>query len=156
MILNDNQLRATKRELAELFRARASWDEALTLYQSQNHPSNCDLTLGAQANLDQLGDEIEALQGQIEQYEATKNFSSDRLKLTDLEGLGLLLPELRIMRGLSQAALAKILGTTQQTISRYESARYRIVPLSKILEVLSALNARIEGEVYLGEREECD
>lgn len=47
---------------------------------------------------------------------------------------------LRIQLGESQAGLARLLGTTQAAISRYEAGRRRIPqPVARLLEVIAAM-----------------
>ncbi len=52
--------------------------------------------------------------------------------------------ELRIKAGLSQAELAKRIGTTQSVISRLEDADYEGHSLARLPRVATALDKRIE------------
>lgn len=52
--------------------------------------------------------------------------------------------DLRTKAGLSQAELAKRIGTTQSVISRLEDADYQGHSLAMLQRVASALNKRIE------------
>lgn len=57
--------------------------------------------------------------------------------------VGLQIAALRQQAGVSQKELAKILGTSQQQVSRLESPGYEGHSLSMLRRVAAALNARI-------------
>ncbi len=57
--------------------------------------------------------------------------------------IALQIARLREKRGLSQAALARAAGTTQQMISRLESASYRGHSRSTLEKIAKALDARL-------------
>lgn len=54
--------------------------------------------------------------------------------------LGEKIRELRKVAGLTQTDLAKRLGTTKQTIGKYEQGIVSNIPLSRIVELANALN----------------
>jgi len=60
--------------------------------------------------------------------------------------------ELRERRGLTQAQLAKRVGTTQAGISRLENPNYRNYSLTTLEKVANALGARLKVELEESQR----
>jgi transcriptional regulator with XRE-family HTH domain len=58
------------------------------------------------------------------------------------------LADLRKDAGLSQAELAKRVGTSQQQISRHESANYEGHSLSMLRRVADVLGATVKVQIY--------
>ncbi len=83
----------------------------------------------------------------IKSYKSVRQFSSDALGLNDYESwlitfknkLVKLIVETRKKNDLSQADLAKILGTTQSVVSRIESGHSKNITIDYLLKVISGL-----------------
>ena len=83
----------------------------------------------------------------IKTYKNVRQFSTDALGLNDYESwlitfknkLVKLIVETRKKNDLSQADLAKILGTTQSVVSRIESGHSKNITIDYLLKVIAAL-----------------
>jgi predicted XRE-type DNA-binding protein len=83
----------------------------------------------------------------IKSYKNVRQFSTDALGLNDYESwlitfknkLVKLIVETRKKNDLSQADLAKILGTTQSVVSRIESGHSKSITIDYLLKVISKL-----------------
>ena len=83
----------------------------------------------------------------IKSYKNVRQFSTEALGLDDYESwlitfknkLVKLIVETRKKSNLSQAELAKILGTTQSVVSRIESGNSKNVTIDYLLKVISDL-----------------
>ncbi|MBA2404922.1 MAG: helix-turn-helix domain-containing protein [Bdellovibrionales bacterium] len=83
----------------------------------------------------------------IKSYKTVRQFSTDALGLNDYESwlitfknkLVKLIVETRKKNDLSQADLAKILGTTQSVVSRIESGHSKNITIDYLLKVISGL-----------------
>ncbi len=83
----------------------------------------------------------------IKSYKNARQFSTEALGLNDYESwlitfknkLVKLIVETRKKSDLSQAELAKILGTTQSVVSRIESGNSKNVTIDYLLKVISEL-----------------
>ncbi len=83
----------------------------------------------------------------IKSYKTVRQFSTDALGLNDYESwlinfknkLVKLIVETRKKNDLSQAGLAKILGTTQSVVSRIESGHSKNITIDYLLKVISGL-----------------
>jgi ribosome-binding protein aMBF1 (putative translation factor) len=62
--------------------------------------------------------------------------------------------ELRTQSGLSQAQLARLVGTTQSVISRLEDADYAGHSLNMLRRIANALHCRVEVRVVPGKKSE--
>ena len=58
--------------------------------------------------------------------------------------VSMLIYDARTQAGLSQARLAKLVGTTQSVIARLEDAEYRGHSLTMLQRIAAALNRRVE------------
>jgi len=58
--------------------------------------------------------------------------------------VSILIHDARTQAGLSQAQLAKLVGTTQSVIARLEDAEYRGHSLTMLQRIAAALNRRVE------------
>ena len=83
----------------------------------------------------------------IKSYKTVRQFSTEALGLNDYESwlitfknkLVKLIVETRKKNDLSQADLAKILGTTQSVVSRIESGHSKNITIDYLLKVISGL-----------------
>ena len=83
----------------------------------------------------------------LKSYKTVRQFSTEALGLNDYESwlisfknkLVKLIVETRKKNDLSQADLAKILGTTQSVVSRIESGHSKNITIDYLLKVISGL-----------------
>ena len=83
----------------------------------------------------------------LKSYKTFRQFSTEALGLNDYESwlisfknkLVKLIVETRKKNDLSQADLAKILGTTQSVVSRIESGHSKNITIDYLLKVISGL-----------------
>lgn len=128
MIKNERQYLITKAQVARFVR---------TLDNLGGDQGVHDVIHKAQQ--DAVRSQISDMQEEISEYESLKagTFKPDQLK-TVCE-LPVLLIKARIARGLSQKDLADRLGLKEQQIQRYEATDYASARLSRIREVVGAL-----------------
>ena len=88
-----------------------------------------------------LGAEIERKRRASEEYRRTFDI------LRDATVLSRQLRQLRDLRGLTQAELATLVGTSQQVISRLERPGYRGHSLSMLRRVVAALEGQLIVEI---------
>jgi DNA-binding XRE family transcriptional regulator len=77
-------------------------------------------------------------------YEGHPDRIADLEKVREDMEIGRKLYELRTKAGLSQRALAKLVGTTASAICRLEDADYEGHSLSMLKRIAAALNKRVE------------
>ena len=102
------------------------------------------------AELDGIRSQIQALEREIEEYEALVKVSPKEVVLTSLEDLPDTLVRMRIVRGLTQEQLANKLNLKPQQIQRWEAGAYRNATFKRILQVAEALQFDIP-EVFLSD-----
>jgi HTH-type transcriptional regulator/antitoxin HigA len=83
-----------------------------------------------------------ARQDQIQEYDALKRGELRLPKIERLDQIAALIPRIRIARGISQTELARRIGVSKQVVSRYEESDYRTAGLSRLQEILEALEAK--------------
>jgi DNA-binding Xre family transcriptional regulator len=84
---------------------------------------------------------------EIEHYEQLKR--GEFADIRNLRGLGCLLIDLRIARGISQRQLAERLGVHESQISRDERNEYHGITLERAARVLDALGAELYSHVQM-------
>ncbi|MCI0529690.1 MAG: helix-turn-helix transcriptional regulator [Nitrospira sp.] len=84
----------------------------------------------------------ERLREDLKDPEFRKHFEEERQALA----LALKIARLREKKGLSQKELAKLMGTTQQAISRIESGEYEGFSLKTLEKVAEATGTRLKIE----------
>lgn len=84
------------------------------------------------------------LREEAEVYENIRNNRTKVLVNKSIDNLHEVLIQARIARGWSQTDLAKELELSPQQIQRYESTNYEGVSLWKVLDILDALELKIE------------
>ena len=98
----------------------------------------------ASAVVDALRIQIEDVENEISEYEDLKEGRLLSFGADDLDSLGELVTKARIARGLTQAELGEILGTTQQQVARYERDGWQKISLWRLAEAADALGTRPE------------
>jgi ribosome-binding protein aMBF1 (putative translation factor) len=89
------------------------------------------------------------LQAELEEYNALEAGKYQVLEADDLSELPRALIQARIAGGLSQRDLADRLGLKEQQIQRYEATDYASASLTRVLEVVRALNVKLRQDVVL-------
>ena len=132
MIKNERQYRITRAQ-AHRF--------SQTLDSLKQRPSETEgiHPLIAKAQEDAVRSQLSDLENELREYESLKagNFPTDELSV--VAELPNVLIKARIARGLSQKDLAKRLGLQEQQIQRYEATDYASASLTRIKEVVGAL-----------------
>ncbi len=82
------------------------------------------------------------LREDIKDLEFKKHYQEERQALK----LAMKIAELRDQRGLSQQELAKLMGTSQQAISRIESGAYEGFTLKTLEKIAEATGMRVKIE----------
>ncbi len=132
MIKNERQYRITK---AQATRFAQSLD-SLAQRSGETvgiHP------LIAKAQEDALRSQLADLEQELREYETLKAGEVPNDELSVVAELPTVLIKARIARGLSQKDLAERLGLQEQQIQRYEATDYASASLTRIKEVVGAL-----------------
>lgn len=95
--------------------------------------------------MDPLQSFHEQLNEEVESYERLKQGEFE--EVTNFEGMGRLLIDLRISQGLSQPELAERLGVHESTVSRDERNEYHGITIERTAKVLAALGVTIRASV---------
>lgn len=137
MILNERQYGITKTKLKE-------FNEAIALLNDRPEPKDINEQIYLQTNLDALNSQIEDFQEEIAEYEQLKQGNIKELVLDSFEDLPVALIKARIIRGLTQAQLAKLLDVKHQQVQRDENNRYASASFTKLLNVQNALDLEVK------------
>jgi len=140
MIKNERQYLITKAQ-ANKFKEAI---EALGNKTTDTHP------LLAKAQREALKSQLAELKWQLDEYEKLRSGKLKRLKKSSFQDLPLELIRARIARGLTQKDLAMKLGMKEQQIQRYEETDYASASLSRVNEVIKALDIEVKEEITLG------
>jgi HTH-type transcriptional regulator/antitoxin HigA len=137
MITNERQYRISKAQWSRI-------KEAIDAFNIEETTSRVGSRILAKAEYQALKSEEEVLSEQIREYEALKSGHIAKLKANSLKELPRILISARITQGLSQKALAKLLGVKEQQVQRYESEQYASASLKKLSQVADVLNLDIK------------
>ena len=91
--------------------------------------------------------EIRELQRQRHEYEELQGAKS--LNLTEADDLPQTLIKARVARGYTQKELAKKLNIRPQQVQRYEATGYQSASLRRVVQVMNALDLKLEAEISL-------
>ena len=132
MIKNERQYRITKSQAQQ-------FSQTLDSLRRRDSESEGIHPLIVRAQVDALKSQLTDLEGELREYEALKasKFPIDELSM--VAELPTVLIKARISRGLSQKDLAERLGLHEQQIQRYEATDYASASLTRIKEVVGAL-----------------
>jgi len=139
MIRNERQYRITKAQ-ADKFE-KALHESAAQADSKEMHP------LLAKATKDALQSQYDELREQIEEYEALTSGRRKDLEVDSFDELPEILIQARIAMGLTQKALAERLGLKEQQVQRYEATEYRSASLSRLTEIVKALDVKVRVSV---------
>ena len=143
MIRNERQYRITKSQ-AENFRQSLS---DVRTKASSDMPDALRWRLQENALRSQLAD----LESELREYENLQSQQHGTLEIGSLDELPNALIKARISSGLTQKQLADKLGLKEQQVQRYEATGYYGASLSRIQEVLNALNVKIKNQLVIPE-----
>ena len=140
MITNERQFKITRSKARDLAAALSGLNAGAN-QQPEVHPR---LT---QAQREALESQLRDLDRELAEYESLKRTDPTSITLESFDELPEGLIRARIAAGLSQRALAELLGLTAQQIQRYEAERYRSASYHRLCEVSRALGIRIRNEI---------
>ena len=142
MITNERQFRITRTEAAKFEKALAQ------LEKQADTPSRISPLL-RKAERDALASQIKSLRGEIREYESLRKGGYRVFEGASFEELPRLLIQARIARGMTQRDLAERLLVREQQIQRYEATEYASASLSRVREVIEALDIEVSETVSL-------
>lgn len=143
MIKNERQYRVTKAQADKFERA---------LSDLTSRPLNGTHPLLRKAEEDALRSQLVDLRTDLEEYEQLQAGEQQVFECNSFEELPKALIRARIARGLTQKDLAERLSLAEQQIQRYEATEYASASLSRIKDVIEALDLKVCQEVMLPER----
>jgi transcriptional regulator with XRE-family HTH domain/dephospho-CoA kinase len=132
MIKNERQYRITKSQAQKFESAIRELEPGER--QEGVHP------LLHQAQVNALRSQLRELQADLSEYDALRAGGKPLYDFTHFEQIPSALIRARIAQGLTQEELAERLGLQPQQIQRYESTDYQSASLSRVAEVIRALD----------------
>lgn len=142
MIKNERQCRITKAQADKLERALAQLAEGPT-HTARVHP------LLRKAEAQALQSQLADLRTELQEYEALRAGKRRVLELGSFDDFPRALIQARIASGLTQEQLAARLRLKPQQIQRYEATGYSSASLARVMQVVRALDLRIQERVLL-------
>ena len=134
MIKNERQYRITKAQAARFAQSLENIRQ-----RSSEHAGTHPLI--ARAQEDAVRSQLADLEQELRDYESLKVGKFPARELSVVAGLPTALIKARIVRGLSQKDLAERLGLQEQQIQRYEATEYAAASLTRIRQVVGALES---------------
>jgi len=131
MIKNDKQFQVTKNRLKDfkdmLYTLESSTDDSIDpIYKK--------------IEMDAVQSQINVFSKEIEEYELLKQGKVNYVYVDSLPNIYEALIKARIIKGWTQAELAKHLKLKEQQVQRYELDNYSTASINKISQVATALN----------------
>ena len=102
-----------------------------------------------QARIDAIAAQLKRLRIELDEYNALKSGRIAQIEANTLLDLPLALIKARIARGLSQSALAELIGVMPQQVQRWETERYRKVAFERLSQIAQALNVSVSERIDL-------
>ena len=133
MIKNDKQKAITKQRLEEFKEALISIEK-----RTDVHP------LQQKFEISGIKSQIEEFENDIKEYEQLKNNDVHFLEVNSLESFQEALIKSRIIKGWTQADLARAVDLDEQQIQRYESCNYATATIKRLSLVADALEMDIQ------------
>lgn len=100
------------------------------------------------AKIDSLNSQILDLENEIEDYEQLKNSKTPpMITLQSIEDIPRTIIRARIALGLTQKELGELIGVKEQQIQRWEANDYSTTSITRIKEVINALNLKMPKEI---------
>jgi len=137
VIENQREVLGTKAQIARLEGALAASRKA----EGRMHPTIY------RAMIVGIEGMIEEMKQELREYEELQGAAS--LHLGRAEELPEALIKARIARGYTQRDLAERLGLQPQQIQRYEARGYRSASFKRLIEIMRALDLRLEADIPL-------
>ena len=137
MITNERQYQITQAQAVK-FREALATTPATGL-----HPK------ALKAMRDGAQSQLAELEEQLAEYEALRAGTIVSFEVDSLTGIGEALVKARIIRNLTQKALADRMALAEQQIQRYEATSYAGVSIDRVQAVANALNLRINEVITL-------
>ena len=131
-ITNQWQYRHTKVQADKFAEALAHFDES-----PQAHPGVHPRLIRLQKET--VASELEVLRAEIKKYERLQRSKRGMNRLKWVADLPEALVQARVTAGLTQAALAELLGLKPQQIQRYEATAYAQASLTRIQQIAQAI-----------------
>jgi transcriptional regulator with XRE-family HTH domain/dephospho-CoA kinase len=135
MIKNERQYRITKSQAQK-------FDHAIYELEANEQQQGLDPLL-YQAQINALRSQLRDLQADLSQYDALREGGKPSYDFAQFEQIPSALIQSRIAQGLTQEELAQRLGLQPQQIQRYEANDYQSASLSRVADVIRALNLPI-------------
>lgn len=132
MIKNERQYHITKAQANR-------FSQTLDTLRQRRSESEGTHPLIAKAQEDAVRSQLTDLENELREYESLKAGKFPTNELCAVNELSTVLIKARIARGLSQKDLAERLGLQEQQIQRYEATDYASASLTRIKEVVVAL-----------------
>jgi transcriptional regulator with XRE-family HTH domain len=139
MITNERQYRITKAELKK-FEAALSQQEKREV--SDDLDPRINIAMGGA-----LESEVAELRSQLQEYEDLRGGRVQSRTLRSLSDLPTALIQARIASRVTQKTLAGRLGVAEQQVQRWEATDYSGVSVSKVQEVVDALDATLTEKI---------
>jgi transcriptional regulator with XRE-family HTH domain len=137
MITTEHQYRITKDRFDRFDR---------TLKKLKGEPARNPLQ---QARIDAVASQMTRLRTELDEYGALKSGRVAQIEADTLLDLPVALIKARIARGLSQSALAELIGVLPQQVQRWEGERYRKVAFERLSQIAQALNVSVSERIDL-------
>ena len=141
MIKNEREYRITKAQAA-------TFRKALGSPRPESEPGSNE-SLANELQEEALRSQLEELEESLQQYEKLIRDKPKVISPNSIEELPIALIQARIASGLTQADLARQLGTSEQQVQRYEATNFSGASLRRIKEVADALKVRIQPNVFV-------
>lgn len=101
------------------------------------------------ARVEAIAAQVKKLQAELDEYSDLKSGHISQIEAHTLLDLPIALIKARIARGLSQSALAELIGVMPQQVQRWETERYRKVAFERLSQIAQALNVLVSERVDL-------
>ena len=103
----------------------------------------------ARAQASSLREQVTALKQQMSEYDDLRSGGVREIVAETLADLPVALIKARIARGLSQSALAELLGSKQQLVQRWEAERFRGATFETLTRVARILRVHVSERIDL-------
>src|SRR2546427_9852817 len=134
MIKNERQYKITKAQVLK-------FKDALSKLEKVGKVSSTVDPRFHKLERDGLESQLLTLQREIQEYEDLKTGKIPIMELLSMEDLPMTLIKARIALGLSQKDLAERIGLPEQQIQRYEATDYESASVTRVKEIINALNS---------------
>ena len=138
MIANERQYQVTRRKLGELAELKASVERGA---------AGDDGFRDFQAEA--LESQMDDLREELAEYEHLREGNTTTIEATTLAGLADALIKARIVRGWTQADMARKLDVSEQQVQRDEANRYSGAALSRLCDIAEALGVDVRETLTL-------